>query len=322
MKKISIDKINRPFDLPGKWYKGALHLHSIVSDGVKSPTEIIEIYRNSGYDFICFADHEGVYSLESPYPDFITIPSAEIAFTMKNPTKHFHFVGLNVTPNAEYLQDVMINPKGEGGEYVYMPLGKSRIDPMDVCQTLKSMSDLVILAHPYWSNLSSENVKNLMTICDVLEVYNTGTDVAISRGNSEYVWDDALSDGLKVNAVAVDDAHHYTNDCCISFVMVKAEKFDINSLMNAIKNGHYYSSTGPKFIDLKIDENFLIVKTSPCKRVDVCTNTYYGKSYYAENKDENAITNIKFELNDNLQYIRLRCTDYLGKSAWSNPIYL
>ena len=45
-------------DKEGKtWYKGNLHLHTTVSDGVKTPEEAYELYRSRGYDFIARTDH-------------------------------------------------------------------------------------------------------------------------------------------------------------------------------------------------------------------------------------------------------------------------
>ena len=40
-------------DQDGKrWFRGNLHTHSTVSDGLKTPDEVIRIYRNEGYDFL------------------------------------------------------------------------------------------------------------------------------------------------------------------------------------------------------------------------------------------------------------------------------
>ena len=45
-------------DQDGKrWFRGNLHTHSTVSDGLKTPDEVIRIYRNEGYDFLAFTDH-------------------------------------------------------------------------------------------------------------------------------------------------------------------------------------------------------------------------------------------------------------------------
>ncbi len=39
------------------WYKGALHLHSLWSDGDAAPELVASWYKEHGWDFICFTDH-------------------------------------------------------------------------------------------------------------------------------------------------------------------------------------------------------------------------------------------------------------------------
>src|SRR5687767_12656061 len=46
-----------PFDKPGKWFKGNLHTHTTKSDGLKTPSQVCEIYKKRGYDFIAVTDH-------------------------------------------------------------------------------------------------------------------------------------------------------------------------------------------------------------------------------------------------------------------------
>ena len=42
----------------GNWYKGNLHTHSTNSDGRKTPEEIVQIYKDHGYQFLAFTEHE------------------------------------------------------------------------------------------------------------------------------------------------------------------------------------------------------------------------------------------------------------------------
>ena len=47
-----------------KWYKGNIHMHTFWSDGKAFPEEAIEIYKNTGYNFICLSDHNTFQSKE------------------------------------------------------------------------------------------------------------------------------------------------------------------------------------------------------------------------------------------------------------------
>ena len=48
---------NLPFDKPGRFYKGNLHVHSANSDGTLPPEELARVYREAGYDFLAITDH-------------------------------------------------------------------------------------------------------------------------------------------------------------------------------------------------------------------------------------------------------------------------
>ena len=48
-----------------KWYKGNLHAHTLVSDGRAFPVEAALLYRDIGYDFLMFSDHNLVHDQEN-----------------------------------------------------------------------------------------------------------------------------------------------------------------------------------------------------------------------------------------------------------------
>ena len=48
-----------------KWYKGNLHTHTLVSDGRAFPVESALLYRDVGYNFVMFSDHNLVHDAEN-----------------------------------------------------------------------------------------------------------------------------------------------------------------------------------------------------------------------------------------------------------------
>ena len=46
-----------PFSLPGRFWRGNLHTHSTLSDGVLSPEAVVDAYKTAGYDFMMLSDH-------------------------------------------------------------------------------------------------------------------------------------------------------------------------------------------------------------------------------------------------------------------------
>ena len=64
-------------DLFGKKrYKVNLHTHTNLTDGRKSPGEVVQIYRAHGYDAIAITDH-WLWGKGSEGEDFTVIPGAE-----------------------------------------------------------------------------------------------------------------------------------------------------------------------------------------------------------------------------------------------------
>ena len=46
-----------PFSRPGRFWRGNLHTHSTLSDGVLAPDKVVEAYQDAGYDFMMLSDH-------------------------------------------------------------------------------------------------------------------------------------------------------------------------------------------------------------------------------------------------------------------------
>ena len=100
------------FANPGEYFKGNLHTHSNLSDGLLSPEEVCLRYKNEGYQFICLSDHLlGIYNYPivdtSKYRDenFTTLLGAEVhsGYMQNGEIWHILAVGLPkdfILPNA------------------------------------------------------------------------------------------------------------------------------------------------------------------------------------------------------------------------------
>lgn len=54
MKAVTI----QGFSKEGNWYKGNLHSHTTNSDGMLTPKEAVALFREQGYHFLCFSEHD------------------------------------------------------------------------------------------------------------------------------------------------------------------------------------------------------------------------------------------------------------------------
>ena len=73
-------------DGEGRFFRGNLHCHSDLSDGQWSPEDVIDAYRDAGYDFLCLSDHfeaEYGWRITDTRPlreeNFTTIVGAELS---------------------------------------------------------------------------------------------------------------------------------------------------------------------------------------------------------------------------------------------------
>ena len=72
------------FSSSGNWYKGNLHSHTVNSDGKLTPEESVRLFREHGYSFLCFSEHDLYtdYRSEFDCEDFIILPGLEASVTL------------------------------------------------------------------------------------------------------------------------------------------------------------------------------------------------------------------------------------------------
>ena len=97
MKKVLIDpKLNS--------YKANLHCHTTISDGVKTPEEIKELYKKNGYNIVAYTDHE--YLVDQSHlndENFLALNGYEISICEQSDPfvfdylkcYHFNFIAKN-----------------------------------------------------------------------------------------------------------------------------------------------------------------------------------------------------------------------------------
>ena len=301
--RLRID-YNNPFDEEGDWFKGNIHAHTLDSDGSYSPADIVEFYRESGYDFLAITDH-GVLTDTSCFtsPSFLTLPGEELCVGQSVNRRFTHVVALNI---REELPVADFNP-----EY----------SPQDAIDLITELGGFAIVAHPYWSDL---NVNDLAVLEGALgiEVYNTTCEVEIGRGYPSVHWDDLLVTGRRLLGFAVDDTHGRTRryqpeDYCKAWISVKAPALTAEDIMRSIENGLFYSSNGPSIKAIRVEGDEIFVESSPARSIAFISNTALGMMYTAE---RGSIEEASYALKGQEVYVRVEITDKLGQKAWLNPI--
>jgi hypothetical protein len=288
-----------PFEIEGNWYKGNLHSHTTNSDGWLSPQQLCEAYRAAGYHFMAITDHGKITDVAPlSRPDFLVLSGAE--YGARGPeVGSYHIVAVDIPGPVASPQD--------GGV-------------RGLARAIADAGGVSILAHPYWSGLGTADML-AADECLALEVFNSGCQVEVGRGISDIHWDDVLSHGRRTFAVASDDAHHPTPGGYLSgWTMVKADSFTRESVMQALRLGRFYSSTGPALHDVRVAGDEIVVLCSPARTIALLSNPE-GRGNYKAAPPGQTLTEVRFPLPKGT-YLRVQVTDALGQVAWSNPFFL
>jgi hypothetical protein len=288
-----------PFRCRGNWYRANLHAHTTDTDGDLAPADTAEFYRCAGYHILAITDHWLVTEFASERDDFLVIPGAELGGDRARQGAGYHVVGLDLhargrlarpaAPTAQELVDII---RADGGE--------------------------AIIAHPYWSGLAAEEITALAG-CLAIEVYNTSCDLENARGCSATHWDDLLSLGHDLGALAVDDGHHSAVDHGRAWIMIRAQSLTVEAVMEALRRGRYYASTGPEIRDLRIGDDRIRVTTSPVQSIALVSAPTKGARAFGRRGQD--LTRAEFPL-PAARYCRIQAMTRDGKTAWSHPVLL
>ena len=240
-----------PFSLPGKFRRGNLHTHSTLSDGSLDPEDVIEKYKHAGYDFLVLSEH---------FVKMYDWPIADISgFTSE---------GFTLIPGAE-----LHAPKTHAGELWHilatgLPL---TFEPPSEKETAAQLAvragqagAFISIAHPAWSQLDLEDGLSI-DCADAVEIYNHGCEVECDRGYGWYLLDQMNNLGKRLHAVATDDAHFADGDVDAfgGWVNVKTQTLNAESILMALKAGHFYSTQGPQFFSVDLEKTHLTIHCSP-----------------------------------------------------------
>lgn len=300
-----------PFSLPGRFWRGNLHTHSTLSDGVLAPDQVVEAYKEAGYDFMMLSDHFlDVY--QWPIADtrrfrsnnFTTIIGSELHAPETSVGELWHIVAAGLPLDFEAAE-----PKESGAS---------------LARRAADAGAFVGIAHPAWSQLTIEDGR-AVEVAHAVEIYNHGCAVDSDRGEGWYLLDQLLTDGRRLTAFATDDAHFKTDDHFGGWVQVKAESLDPEALVEALKQGHYYSSQGPIIHEMSVSGTELTIACSPVNTIVVAcghsrTVGRSGKAITGATLDLSGLEK-GWLLTKESAWFRVSLIDQSGRRAWTNPIW-
>ncbi|MGB8450754.1 MAG: CehA/McbA family metallohydrolase [Anaerocolumna sp.] len=300
-------------------YKGNLHTHSNRSDGRHDPKDVVGLYKEKGYDFICLSDHEIYYkdtALDTE--DFICLDGYEMRVENKVDNVSFHIHG---------LWDHTLERKNpfQHDEYHGIPDYEGDLTAVqDLIDGMKDRGNLIIFNHPNWSRNTYETLEKLKGF-HIMEIYNHQSEIEEAVGYSVDYWDYCLRKGKKLFGVATDDAHHINPEAKIGeafggYIVCDCEQLTQERIIDSIREGAFYASQGPEIYDLRVEEGVLKVETSAVQYIKFVVFEALGSNHFSENGS--LITFAEYKIHGQEAYIRVEAIDEKGHTAWSNPIFI
>jgi hypothetical protein len=274
------------------WFRGNTHTHAQLSDDndTNDVPMIAGWYRAAGYDFLVLSEHNDhllqkkIFSHDEAAnpPTFIMLNGNELS-----KTRHHTALGINSFIGDETsLQDGVTKTLAAGG----VPILNHPQDPM---VTSSAFIATIGLNH--------------------LEVVNGGRPEDTPA--TEMLWDSVLSapNGRIVYGIASDDNHYRKSNVGKGWIMVKAPALTKNDILENIRNGNFYATTGVILNDYQVIKSYITVDSQ-----NGDTIIFIGKNGSILKTVSG--TKATYQIKGNEYYVRVKITSSDGKMAWTQPV--
>ena len=201
-----------------RWFLGALHTHTLHSDGSLSPADLLELAQKSRLDFVAITDHNTV-----------THQDDLASLKLKEPSPLL-IVGEEVTTPGGHASVWGLGP----GEWVDF-----RVGPKD-----RRLRELVSTAHGFGALFSVNHPASECVACGWSHDWVEGID-AIEVSNGQHgevaralkIWDGLLQAGRRITAVGSSDWHRGPAPIDDAHVRVLAPALTEHAILDAIRQG-------------------------------------------------------------------------------------
>lgn len=273
------------------WLRGNLHTHTTNSDGPLSPPDTIKTYVEKGYDFLMISDH-----------DWLTDPAKLDA------------QGLTLIPGNEITSN---------GPHVLQIGAKTAVPPdrdrQVVIDQVNAQGGLAVMCHPNWerhyNHCKQETLMALEGYAGI-EVFNGVVSWVHGNAYATDRWDQLLSEGRQVWGFATDDCH-VPDDLGVGWVMVQSETSDAAAIIEAMRAGAFYASTGVTIESIRTDGATVTIETADAE----CISVYSDHGFRRMRVDAPKLT-FSAPADADYGYIRFECAGFGERRAWSQPIFL
>ena len=285
--------VRNPYGVPGTFRKAQLHCHTTESDGRFRPRDLLVMYRDAGYTFVCITDHNHVTCCGDLNEEhFLAIPGTEDTVSTFLPVLGPHM----------------------GRLFVDGPLRAG--SPQERVDRTLADGGVVSLCHPSWNgNLWTgawrEHTLVSLKGFQLLEVWNPHS----RSGEDTRLWDAVLrarGPAAPLWGVAVDDCHR-DKQFNRGWIAVKVPEISAAALRRALLGGAFYASTGPA-------ADFSAVGESITVQLEDRGHIRFADSRGIVRSEVDG-TESRYAVYGNEQFVRVEVSSPVGM-AWSQPFWL
>jgi hypothetical protein len=285
--------IDDPYAAPGRYRKAQLHCHTTHSDGTLAPRGVLERYREAGYTFVVFTDHERVTRCDDLNDGaFVALPGVETA------------IGRPFRPLGPHMGRI-----GASG-------------PLDVrgaqaaIDATVAAGGVVSLHHPGWTgNLWTGRwtVAEMIALrgYHMIEISNhhSASRADVAR------WAAVLAGrgpAASVGGAAVDDLHR-DRDFNTGWIMVKTAAVAPEAFLAALRARAFVASTGP-YAELGVHGGTIVCSTDA------------GRIRFLDaqgiTRQEGPGPEAAYTPDGGEEFVRVECSGTAGSTAWSQAFWL
>ena len=298
-----------------EWFKGNLHTHTTKSDGDETPEKVCEWFEKHEYDFLVLSDHNHLTLIDYESTGNSTlkmIPGEEVtAFASSNMAPvHIGAIGISKLVKPVICEDVISTLQ------------------INIDQILEA-GGIACINHPNfkWAFDHREMIETEGAA--LFEVYNASRGCNNLGGDGKFstsdMWDHMLTQKKVIYGAATDDSHDYRDfapdkhNPGRGWVVVRSESGNQDSLIENMRNGNFYSSSGVSLDDLESSDHHIEFSISQIGA------SLYSTKLIGENGrilKEISGNKIKYEFEGNEGYVRAEVMDSDGAFAWTQPVFL
>ena len=320
---------------PVFYLKGQLHLHSSRSgDSRTPPSEVVRWYREHGFDFIVFTDHNRTGpSIQSSAP--LVLSGVELTQNLRDCTPA-------PAPGEQCLLHV---------NALFVKQGATDLDPWRpevggdrlaayrrALAATERGGGIAQLNHPNFHHAADAALLTTLAREHALRFFevangsiDAGNEGDATHPSTEELWDRVLTAGGWLYGTATDDAHHYFDAAEVAargepvftggrgFVMVHS-LLDSGAIRAALMRGDFYASSGVLLDRAEVAKGFLsidVAAASPGPHAFKFIGTGGKVLARAEGRAS------RFDLAAAPPgYLRAVVEDRQGRKAWIQPIHV